>query len=97
MPEADKNLVMHIELPILGGHVLMGTDMPASMGAVVHGNGLHLNLEPDSRADTDRLFSGLADGGKVDMPLQVMFWGDYFGSLTDRFGIHWMFNCSSQA
>ena len=97
MPEADKNLVMHIELPILGGHVLMGTDMPASMGAVVHGNGLHLNLEPDTRADTDRLFSGLVAGGTVDMPLQVMFWGDYFGSLTDRFGIHWMFNCSSQA
>lgn len=96
MPEADKQLVMHIELPILGGHVLMGTDMPTAMPTVVHGNGLQLNLAPDSRADTDRLFSSLAAGGTVDMPLQVMVWGDYFGSLTDRFGNHRMFNCTSQ-
>ena len=47
-------------------------------------------------AETDRLFKALADGGKVEMALQEMFWGDYFGSLTDRFGVQWMFNCSSK-
>ena len=83
---------MHIELLILSGHVLMGTDTPASMGAVVHGNGLHINLEPD----TDQLFNALAAGCTVDMPLQVMFWGSYFGSLSDRLSIHWMFNCTTQ-
>jgi hypothetical protein len=30
--EADRQLVMHVELAILGGHVLMGTDAPESMG-----------------------------------------------------------------
>ena len=96
--EADRNLVMHVELPIVGGHVLMGTDAPESMGfKVVHGNSVHINLEPDTRAETDRLFAALAEGGKVEMPLQDMFWGDYFGSLTDRFGICWMFNCSAKA
>jgi PhnB protein len=98
LSEADKNLVMHVELPILAGHVLMGTDAPASMGfSVVHGNSVHINLEPDTRAETDRLFSALSVGAKIDMPLQDMFWGAYFGSLTDRFGIRWMFNCSGKA
>ena len=57
---------------------------------------LTLNLEPDTRAEADRLCRGLAEGGKVEMPLQAMFWGGYFGILVDRFGIRWMFNCPSQ-
>ena len=98
MSEADKKMVMHIELALPGGHMLMGTDAPASMGfTVVHGNSVHINLEPDTRAETDHLFTALAAGAKIDMPLQDMFWGAYFGSLTDQFGIHWMVNCMSKA
>ena len=95
--EADNDLVMHVELPILGGHVLMGTDAPESMGfTVTAGNNIYINLEPDTRAETTRLFNALSDGGQAEMPLQEMFWGDYFGSLVDRFGIRWMFNCASK-
>ena len=98
LPEADKDLVMHVELPILGGHVLMGTDAPESMGfTVTAGNNVYINLEPDTRAETDRLFKSLADRGTVEMPLQEMFWGGYFGSLADRYGIRWMFNCAGKA
>jgi PhnB protein len=97
LADADKNLVMHVELPILGGHVLMGTDAPESMGlTVTQGNNMYINLEPDTRTETDRLFNALAQGGKVEMPLQEMFWGGYFGSLADRFGIRWMFNCANK-
>ncbi len=97
LPEADANLVMHVALPILGGHVLMGTDAPESMGFTVKtGNNVYINLEPDTRAETDRLFAALAAGGIVEMALQDMFWGAYFGSLTDRFGIQWMFNCAKK-
>jgi len=97
LSEADKQLVMHIELPILGGHVLMGTDAPESMGfKLVAGNNVHINLETDTRAQTDQLFAGLSAGGTVEMPLQDMFWGSYFGSLRDRFGVQWMFNCESK-
>ena len=97
LSEADRNLVIHIELPIVGGHVLMGTDAPETMGfTVTPGNNVHINLEPDTRAETDRLFAALSVGGKVEMPLQEMFWGDYFGNLVDRFGIRWMFNCVSK-
>ncbi|MCW5859217.1 MAG: VOC family protein [Caldilineales bacterium] len=96
MAEADKDLVMHVMLPILGGHILMGTDAPESMGfTVTPGNNTYINLEPDTRAETDRLFEALAEGGEVEMVLQDMFWGGYYGSLTDRFGIQWMFNCAS--
>lgn len=94
---ADANLVMHVELPILGGHVLMGTDAPESMGFHVKpGNNVYINLEPDTRGETDRLFAVLSAGGKVEMKLEEMFWGDYFGSCTDKYGVQWMFNCTSK-
>ncbi len=97
LPEEDKNLVMHVALPILGGHVIMGTDAPESAGfKLIFGNNMYLNLEPDSRVETQRLFAALSDGGKVEMPLQEMFWGDYFGSCADKFGTQWMFNCTSK-
>jgi PhnB protein len=93
----DKKLIMHIALPILGGHLLMGTDAPESMGMkVAFGNNIYINLEPDTRVETDELFKKLSDGGKVEMPLEEMFWGDYFGSCTDKFGVRWMFNCASK-
>lgn len=97
MAEEDKNLVMHVMLPILGGHMLMGTDAPESMGFKINfGNNVYLNLEPDTRGETDRLFAALSEGGKVEMALQEMFWGDYFGSCIDKFGVQWMFNCVSK-
>ena len=97
LSEAQKKLVLHIELPILGGHVLMATDAPESMGFTVKpGNHIHINLEPDTRAETDRIFAALSAGGKVEMPLADMFWGAYFASFTDRFGINWMINCASK-
>lgn len=97
LAEGDQNLVMHVELPILAGHILMGTDAPESMGfKVVAGNNMHINLEPDTRGETKRFFDALAAGGNVEIPLQEMFWGGYFGSLADRFGIRWMFNCCSK-
>jgi PhnB protein len=94
---SDRNLIMHIALPITGGHVLMGTDAPESMGFnVKFGNNIFINLEPDSRTETKKLFDALSAGGKVTMELQDMFWGDYFGSCTDQFGVNWMFNCSEK-
>ena len=95
--EDDRNLIMHMALPILGGHMIMGTDAPESMGfKLVQGNNVYINLSPDTRAETDRLFKALADGGRVEMALAEQFWGDYYGSLCDRFGVQWMFNCSSK-
>ncbi len=57
----------------------------------------YINLEPDTRAGTDRLLKALSAGGTAEMALQEMFWGGYFGSLADRYGIRWMFNCAGKA
>ena len=93
----DKNLIMHIELPILGGHKIMGTDAPETMGFTVKfGNNVHINLDPDTREETKRLFDALSAGGKITMDLQVMFWGAYYGSCTDKYGVQWMFNCTGK-
>ncbi|NCI47019.1 VOC family protein [Sediminibacterium soli] len=98
MAEADKNLVMHVALPILAGHFLMGTDAPESMGFTVNmGNNLSINLSPDTRKETQDLFAKLSEGGKITQALEEMFWGDYFGSCTDKFGVQWMFNCAEKA
>ena len=97
IPDADKNLVMHIELKITGGHVLMGTDAPESMGFKVNfGNNMHISLEPDTRSEAKTLFEKLSAGGKITMDLQDMFWGAYFGSCTDKFGVQWMVNCTTK-
>jgi PhnB protein len=97
IPDGDKNLVMHIELTLPGGHILMGTDAPESMGFHLNkGNNVHINIEPDTKDETRKLFDALAAGGKITMELQVMFWGAYYGSCTDKFGVQWMFHCTQK-
>ncbi len=97
LADEDKNLVMHVELTIVGGHVLMGTDAPESMGfKVAFGNNVYINLEPDTKSETKVLFDALSRGGKVTQELQDMFWGAYFGSCTDKYGVQWMFNCTGK-
>ena len=63
----------------------------------IEGNNISIPVRPDSRADADRLFNALAQGGTITMPIADQFWGDYFGSLTDRFGINWMVNYADPA
>ncbi|GAB3258769.1 VOC family protein [Larkinella harenae] len=96
-PEADKvsaeeaDKIMHIALPLSKDTVLMATDALESMGQkLVVGNNFSISISTDTKDEANRLFSALSDGGLVDMPLEDTFWGDYFGALTDRFGIQWM-------
>ena len=95
--ENIKKMVLHAELPILAGHVLMATDAPKEMGmTVVQGNNMHICLEPETRAEAKRLFDSLGQEGKITMPLEDMFFGSYFGEFTDKFGINWMINCTEK-
>lgn len=97
LSDADNKLVMHMSLALPGGHLLMGSDAPESMGFHVNfGNNVYIMIDPDSREETNRLFNALSEGGIVETVLQEMFWGDYYGSLTDKFGVHWMFNCTAK-
>ncbi len=95
-PEKDADSVMHVSLPILGGTVLMGTDMLESMGQkLIAGNNVTVCLEPDTKEETDRLFKALSDGGSDIAPMRDEFWG-YWGCCLDRFGTRWMFNFPKQ-
>lgn len=93
LPEEAKNLVLHVSLPIAEGYKIMGSDAPVQMGFTVQkGNNLYISLDVDSREEADRLFQGLSVNGKVEMPMSDMFWGAYWGSFTDQFGVKWMIN-----
>ena len=97
LTEAERKMVGHVELPILAGHVLMGTDMLESMGHELRiGNNVTINLEPDTRAETDRLYGALSEGGSESTGMSQMPWA-YWGCTLDRYGIRWMFNCYEAA
>ncbi len=93
IPDSEKNRAMHVSLPIGKGQHLMASDCLPSQGHVLNmGNNNYISVSPDSREEADRIFNGLSAGGKVEMPMEDMFWGDYFGSFTDKFGVCWMIN-----
>lgn len=95
--EENKNLIMNAGMRILGGHVLMTSDIPDGMGYdVVNGNNIQISLHPDSRGEADRLHAALAEGGEVGQEMQDMFWGDYYGDVQDKFGIRWLINTSAK-
>jgi PhnB protein len=97
LPNGERNAVMHIEVVITGGTVLMGTDLVASMGhRLVVGNNMAINLEPDTLDEGRRLFDSLSDGATEVVPFELMFWGAHWGSLLDRYGIRWMVNVPSE-
>lgn len=93
LPENERNRIMHISLPLGNQTILMASDILPSAGHELKtGNAYYISLHPDSREEADRLFKGLSEGGAVEMPMEDQFWGDYFGSFVDKFGIHWMIN-----
>ena len=93
VPENEQDKVMHVELPIVDGTALMGTDMLESMGHTLRtGNNMTISLDLDDLGQAQRIFDGLAEGGTDVMPLQPMFWGASWGTCCDRFGVRWMFN-----
>jgi PhnB protein len=92
MPENEKNMLMHIALPV-GKNTLMATDALESMDQkLIVGNNIHLSVHTDSKAEADTIYGKLSAGGKATTPMSEQFWGDYFGMLIDKFGIHWMIN-----
>lgn len=90
IPTADEDKVMHIALPI-GDNLLMASDVLESQGQqLVQGNNNYVLVNPDSKEEADRIFNGLSQGADIEMPIADQPWGDYFGSLKDKFGVMWM-------
>ena len=93
LSDDDRNKVMHTELPIMNGHVIMGTDMLESVGQHIRvGNNTTISLEFDSRDEALRVYSALSEGGSEATGMNDMPWGAYWGCCLDRFEIRWMFS-----
>jgi len=87
----DGERIMHVSLPISKETMLMGSDTGGEgASSFSQGNNFSISINTDTKEEADRLFNGLSSGGSVTMPMNKTFWGDYFGMLTDKFGINWM-------
>ena len=96
IPDGEHENIMHVSYRI-GTSVLMGSDVPSTFRPPIDtGNNFAISYSSSSREETDDLFARISEGGKVTMPLMDTFWGAYFGSCTDKFGINWQFNCEQQ-
>lgn len=85
--EEMKDKIMHVSLKV-GDQVLMGSDgLQGQMG-----NNVSISVSVESNVELDEKFNKLAEGGEVTMPPSNQFWDSYFGMLTDKFGIQWMFS-----
>jgi PhnB protein len=93
--DAEKDLVVHATL-IAEGINLMASDGRPDMD-IKFGDNMHLSLVGEDEKGLMEIFNKLAEGGKIDMSLEKQFWGDTFGMLTDKFGVHWMVNINSEA
>ncbi|MCF2445423.1 VOC family protein [Dyadobacter sp. CY345] len=97
LADNEKNRLMHISLPIGKDDVLMASDIVPSMGHTLKiGNYSYISVFTENREEADRLFAGLSEGGTIEMALEDTFWGDYFGSFQDKYGINWMINYPQQ-
>jgi len=91
---AESDLIVHAVLKNEGLTFMASDAMPSRQAKF--GDNVHMSISGHDSARLTIVFRGLAEGGKVDMPLAKQFWGDTYGQLTDKFGVHWMVNITSQ-
>ncbi len=97
LSEEDKKKVMHMQLPISDGSSIMGSDSITGLGPeLAVGNNITIAVAPDSKEEADRIFNGLSAGGQIQMPMADAFWGGYFGSFEDKFGINRLINVETK-
>ena len=88
IPADRAHLVMHAALSLPGGGLLMASDTgDPDFGPV---QGIYVSLSVPDPAEAERVFTALADGGEIEMPLETTFWSPMFGVCRDRFGTPWM-------
>ena len=89
--EEHKELVMHSTLSIGDGSIIQGADLAKGWGPPFNaGNNFAVSLSLESRGQADDIHAALSEGGRVTMEMQKTFWGSYFGSCVDQFGVTWM-------
>lgn len=92
-PDEDKDKIIHANLQ--NGAVSFMASDGNSEHPVKMGDNIHMSLGGTDEKQLTGIFNKLAEGGMIDMPLAKQFWGDTYGQLTDKFGVHWMVNIQS--
>jgi PhnB protein len=92
-PPEWRDKILHATLA-LGSTAFSGVDVLP--GAYQRPRGFQVQLNLDDVAAAERIFTQLADGGEVTVPLQQTFWAQRFGAVVDRFGVPWSINCGEQ-
>lgn len=87
VPPGFENKIMHTSFRI-GTTTLMASDGCSTDKARFEG--FSLSLTVPNEVEADRVFTTLAEGGQVRMPLAKTFWSPRFGMVADRFGVAWM-------
>ncbi|KKK38231.1 glyoxalase [Mesobacillus campisalis] len=87
MPEEAKDRVMHARINVCGSNVMFSDIFPGM--SFVQGNNVSLAVMSNNLDELQTYFDQLKEGGKVQMELQETFWSKCYGTLVDRYGIHW--------
>ncbi|MBO0855627.1 MAG: VOC family protein [Nocardia sp.] len=92
LPESVAKRVAHAALTYLPDRLIMGSDCPPDNPVSHEKVPFSVCLDLDDRAEAERIFTGLSDGGKVEMALDKTEWAEVFGMVTDKFSVPWMLN-----
>ena len=93
VPDSEKEKVLHLNLDVKGEMLLIGSDCSEAFSPPVKfGDNIALTISPDSEEEARRIFNELSEGGTIQMPFEIAFWGSWYGMFTDKFGISWMVN-----
>ena len=87
VPPGYENKVMFTELGVGDNHIMACDDCTRRQKAF---QGFSLSLSVANESEAKRVFTALADGGSVGMPLSKTFFSPCFGMLKDKFGVGWM-------
>jgi PhnB protein len=95
VPPGYEEKIMHADLNAPDIRLFASESMPGPEGHISSGFSLSLSGEGEDEAKLKEYFDKLQEGGKVTMPLEKAPWGDWFGMVDDKFGIHWMVNIAT--
>jgi PhnB protein len=91
--EVFKNKILHAVFRF-GKHVLFASDVMPKNEDKIYKSNVAISLGLHDESASEDIFNKLSAGGAIHVPFKKQFWGDWHGNFTDRFGIHWMINCS---
>ena len=103
VPKTDRQIfketddkIMHATLPISAETCLMGADNSAAYEESIAHNNFALIIHTDSKEEADRLFNELSESGEIQVPMNLTFWGSYYGNCQDKFGVNWKITFSQE-